>query len=288
MNAALHTIQKVLQRPLLVLCVFVLRTAVALGLSWPWVKLLAPGSVMSLPLGDRSLFAPGAALLIRVLVAREQQIYRLARVDAVYVAGLAILGSVFTASVLTTLNAGAGKGLSTWLRSTLRVVPSVVSIAFAFWSVTAVSIALAKFIYPLIPAIVYPIAGEKGADFAILLLVFCALSWVFIVFVISDLARAAAVKFKTGPIRAFRMSIQLVTVRFQANFGVALSWTLPAIIGPALISRCLPSPDSSTKSQMVLVAAMHLFTIMGLCVVHLGWWAAALDLVGSQYCTKNS
>jgi hypothetical protein len=235
---------------------------------------------MALPRGDRGLFAPGAALLLRVLAAREQQIYRLARADAVFVAGLAVLGGIFTASVLSALDAGAGKGLSKWLRSTLRVIPSVVSITLMFWALTAVSIALAKFIYPLIPAVVYPIAGEKGADFAFLLLVFGALSWVYFVFVISDLARAAAVKFETGPIRALHMSMRLVKRRFQASLGIALSWTLPAIVGPPLISRCLPSPDSSTQSQMALVVAMHLFTITGLCVLHLGWWAAALDLLG--------
>lgn len=279
MSAALYVLQKVLQRPLLILCVFVFRIVVALGLSWPLVKTLAPACVMALPQGDRSLFAPGAALLLRILAAREQQIYRLARVDAVFVAGLAVLGGVFTAGVLSTLDAGASKGLSTWIRSTLRAIPSVVSIALVFWTVTATFIVLAKFIYPLIPAVVYPIVGEKGADFAILLLGLCAVFWVFVVFVISDLARAAAVKFKTGPVRALKLSIQLVKGRFQTTIGVAFCWILPAIAGPPLISRCLPSPASNTQSQMALVAVTHLFAIMGLCVLHLGWWAAALDLV---------
>ena len=167
--------QQLLRRPMLVLIVFTLRTVLAIGLSWSWAKLVAPEIVMAHPNRDHELSAPGASLLLRIVAEQEHTLLQLARIYALFGVVLIFIGSIISAIVLVALVDSKETKWPIGMRKSVRVIPSIIGIAITHWLFLAAIIYFSLFMYPLIPAVVYPFAGEHGSDTALALLVAIAI-----------------------------------------------------------------------------------------------------------------
>ncbi len=269
----------VMRRPRLIVITFVLRSVVAIGLARSCSTLLAPEWVMAQRGGVRELWAPGAAILLRVMAERAQSLARLARTDALIGLALIVVGGVASAIVLCGLAEDPRARFSIWLRRGLRRSPRIVAIAVSGWLFSAVVLMVAKLAAPVIPTSVYPVAGELGADCALGLLILATLFAVFLAIVASDLARALVAREDLGFFAAMACALQcLIEARARCIVGAG-AFILPAIFVAPLLELCLPSASSSGLLGLAIRVLAHQVAILSLCALHLGWWTRALNLV---------
>lgn len=270
------------RRSTLILFVFAFRSAIAIGISGSWARVLAPENVLALPKGDRELFAPGAAVLLRILFEQEHKLIRYVHIDLMLCVGLIVIGSAISATVLSGLVDFKETRGRNWILRSIRITPSIVVITISCWLFWAALLYFLRFMYPVIPALVYPIAGEKGSDFALVFFFALALFAGVLAVVVGALARAVAVKAELGPLK----SLSFALCRLRAQFGKcvtgAAGWIALTIAGPATVEYCLPSADSLAPTQFIVTVLAHQVTVLGLCALHLCWWSFTLDLVQRQ------
>jgi hypothetical protein len=269
----------VIRRPSLVGVAFLLRSVVSLELAWSGSRLLAPSWVMAQRTGDRELWAPGATILLRVIAEQEQGFVRLLRVDALIGLGLIVLGGIAAAIVLCGLVDEPKARPSHWIGRGIRRSPQIVLITVAGWLLMATALVVAKLAAPVIPTFVYPTIGEIGADCALLLLSIVTLFTVFLTVIVSDLARALATREDFGLLAAFAGATQCLSNERTRCIAGAAAFTLPAICAPLVLEWWLPSTTSASAFGLVVRVLVHQLMILGLCILHLGWWQRALSLV---------
>jgi hypothetical protein len=276
-----YHLRHVMSRPVLVLIVVALRLAAGVGLSWNWAKILGNASIMATPRKDLELFAPGAATFLRTVAEQEQAISRLATRDLPFVIGLAIIGCAVTAFAFDILSERQDLSISLRIRKSLHAVPKMLGISVVCWLILVAVFLFAKLLYLLIPLVIYPIAGERGADVAILLLAIVVLVASFVVFIASDLARAIAVVSNRGTLNAVAHSIVCLRQAWGKCLVGATCWTLPALAGPPIVEYFLSStgPQGTYKTMTLILA--HQLMVLTLCVLHLCWWSKAIELICS-------
>ena len=269
----------VIRRPSLIGVAFLLRSVVSLELAWSGSRLLAPGWVMAQGGGDRELWAPGAGILLRVIAEQERGFVRLLRVDALIGLGLIVLGGLAAAIVLCGLVDEPKARPSRWVGHGIRRSPQIILITAASWLLMATTLVFAKLAAPVIPTFVYPIIGEIGADCALLLLSSVTLFTIFLTVIVSDLARGLATREDFGLLAALAGAIQCLSNERTRCIAGAAAFTLPAICAPPVLEWLLPSTTSASAFDLVVRVLVHQLMIVGLCILHLGWWKRALNLV---------
>jgi len=131
----------------------------------------------------------------------------------------------------------------------------------------------------VIPALVYAVGGEKGADVALLVLASMMLLAGFMVLVVSDLARAAAAKAELEFVDALLAAVECLKTQPRRCLLSAVGWIAPMIAGPPIVELCLSSIHSNARGQLLVLLIAHQVTILASCVLHLCWWSTAIDLV---------
>lgn len=264
---------------MLILLLFTVRSIAAFGLSWSWAKTLAPASVMAYPKGDRELFEPGAAALIRIVAEQRHEISHLVCVDVCLGLAMMVVGAVLTTLVLTALASSPKSAWTLRARAALRATPSIIGITVAYWLFLAVVLYLARLVVRLIPAAIYPIAGEKGSDVAFLVLAAAIVGVAYVALVAVDLARAATVSVGLNLTESLSAAAACLKTQPRVCLVYAAGWIAPALVGPAILEFLLSHAHSMARGQLLLSTLIHQTAIGILCTLHLWWWLKAIDLV---------
>jgi hypothetical protein len=263
----------------LVLFAYVLRGATALGLAWPVAKALAPRNVMALPRMDRELYAPGARVLLQTLT--EQGFPRFPWLRWGWGLGsvLLFIGAIGAAVLLSALAKPAGAKPFAWWRAATRALPTITAIS-TFGSLTIIAVAwVARTALPIIPAFIYPLLGEKGADAALVAVAFGVAFVALLTFTITDLARAAAIAFETGARTSLSVGIEVFGNHSGKCLAGAAGYLVASFILPLGIEALLPKTSVSNSEMLVAVAVIHQLTVFILCALHLCWWSLSLKIV---------
>ncbi len=279
MTASFYRLRHVSRHPTLIVVAYAVRLAAAFGLSWNWAKILGDGGVMAWPRKDSELFAPGAALLLRTIAEQEQSISRLAGFDLILVIGIAIVGCVLAAFAFDVLSTDRDASKSTPVCAPFRAVPAMLGISMSYWLSLIGVFVFAKLMYLLVPAIIYPIVGERGSDIAILLLAVIVAATSFFLFVVGDLARAIAVVYNRRPLDAVVLSIRCLRQQWAKCLLGAAYWAVPALSGPPIVEYYLASARVQWTHRTITLLLVHQLTALALCVLHLCWWSEAIELI---------
>jgi hypothetical protein len=263
----------------LVVIAYALRTLVAAALGAAVAKELAPTNVMALPRMDHELFAQGASVLGQVLVEHSSMLLRQWRFGWVIVVPLTFLGAIAAAILMSALASPRGTQARIWIKHGTQVAPVVMAITVAGWCAFAGVLAVAKFAQPLIPALVYPLFGEKGADTALVLLALGVLILGLFAFTVTDLARVSAVQARSGFRDSVAMALQCLCKHFRLCVVSAAIYAVLSLAIPAAVEMYLPKVLTLTPMTLTLSALAHQLTVFGLCALHLGWWALAIRIV---------
>jgi uncharacterized membrane protein len=148
-----------------------------------------------------------------------------------------------------------------------------------FWILIVVILGFSLFIYPFIPAVVYPIAGEKGADCALLLLALITALIILMVLILSELAKVATVTIQGGVANACAISIECIRNGFWRCFGSAGCWIAATLVLLIVTSLGLTALDAGRSGRVTIFALAHQLTILALCFAHLSWWAFAREII---------
>ena len=263
----------------LVLLAYVLRGATALGLTWPLAKALAPPNVMALPRMDRELFSPGARVLLQTLA--EQGFPRLPWLRWGWALGgvLLVIGAIGAAVLLSALANRAGAKPFAWRRAATRALPTIVAISTFGWLTIVAVVWVARTTLPIVPAFIYPLLGEKGADAALVVVALGVAFVALLTFIITDLARAAAIAFEAGARTSLSIGMEVFGSHSGKCLAGAAAYLAAAVILPLGIEALLPKTSVSTSAILVAVTVIHQLTTFTLCALHLCWWSLALKIV---------
>ena len=270
------SVLKAMRHPGLVALIFGFRLLVALIFAWPLTRVLSPVWVMSQPRRDQTLFEPGSELLLRLISENRQVILHLLRVDLWIIAAVIVVGTVPSTYVLIALRDARGSSANTGLRAMLHSVPRQVGIVVSYWVAVAAAAALAKSLFPLIPALVYPWFGEKGADVALAALMGSLALTIITLRLVCDLARASAIESPANMTTICGLVLRDLGCRTSFWLKAIVLWGLlmaaVPLLAESLVLTCATS--STLKPGPVFI---HQGTVLALCVLQLGWWALAID-----------
>jgi len=98
-------------------------------------------------------------------------------------------------------------------------------------------------------------------------------------FAVVDLARAHNALSQSAIRDSFAAAISCIALRFWACMVGALGYALLALALPVLVEMSLPQVLTLSLGKLLLTAFAHQGAVLGLCALHLGWWAMAIELV---------
>jgi len=262
-----------------VILAYSIRSVFSLALAACLAPRLAPVNVMALPRMDRELFAPGGRVLVQVLV--EQSIRLLPWLRFGWTVGLiaVAVGALASAGIITALALPPSTSRSVWLRRAAQGLPTQLGIVLTGWIGFLAILSLSQWAYGIIPALVYRLLGEKGADIAIVIGVLVLAFSGVLGFALADLARAHNAQLQTGVRDSFAAAMSCLALRFRACMAGAFGYALLALFLPVLVERGLPQVSTLSPGKLVLTVFVHQGAVLGLCALHLGWWAMAIKLV---------
>ena len=272
----------------LVFLAYALRSVVALTLAWPLAHRLAPVNILALPRGDRELFAPGSRALIQTLAEQAPRLMKWWHWGWLWGSAVVFAGGVSAAFLLHALAQPPGTEVTVWLRKFRNALPAVLAVTIIQWLAFLGLITLGKTALPIVPAFVYPLFGEKGADAALLVLALAVAALAFLVFVIADLARAAAVAWPDGMQASLGLALQSFASRPQLCVAVAMGYFTASCVLPVGAEWLLPKTLTASSLGLATTVLIHQLVVAALCALHLFWWHTTLRVVCAPQQTKNN
>lgn len=261
--------REALSRPGLIGLVFVVRSSLAIAAAALWLGAFSPGWIMGLPQRDESLFEPGLATLLRLLSENGTEWSHLARVTLGGAAGALVVGAVLVTFVLHAL---AHRSKS-WraLRATFASLPLQVLITACYAVCVLLAVFVTQRLSHVLPALVYPLLGEKGADAMLLTLALVLVATLVGIRITCDLARIAAIQSNRGALLAVATALGSLRDRWRFWVGAYSCLTLPTLLLPILIEWWLPTFGKSPRFGF-WPALVHQLTIVALSAFQLSWW----------------
>jgi len=263
----------------LVLLAYSVRSFVALLLGWPLAQSFSPGNVAALPGRGRELFAPGASLLLPLLAQRSRELLPWWQFGWTLGLLAVLVGAVVTTVIFSALAVPTEVRASVWLCRSVRRVPANVALTLSGWIAFGGILFLARTLYALVPTLIYPFFGEKGADVALGLLFLAVAFAGLITLTIVDLARAENSQEDSGLRQSLAVALECLGDRFCGCITGPLSYCILAIALPIVVEANLLPAVNQTTGRLLLTLAMHQLAVLGICALHLRWWHFAIRLV---------
>lgn len=200
------------------------------------------------------LFAPGSEWLIRLVSEYRQDLaggaqQRLLEVLAAQVVSVLVSTWVLAQIQRRELTSGGWR-----LKETVAQFPAQLAFVGAFWSLMFIGAGIVKAAYPVIPSLVYPLLGERGADAALACAVLLILVTVVAARAWCEVARL--LKFSTG----FTVSQTAV----DAALALGNDWRYYLGISSAFLAAAMGLP-------LVVCCTVRAFEYSN----HWGWASAA-------------
>jgi len=273
------------RRPLAVLAYYIYQLALSLVLAWPVSRALG-GIFGGHPRGDAVLFDPGGWALLALRTPYDRASPAIAGLVTLVVVLGSVLGLVPLAALLTSIShvtpetrTPRPRHLAPYVVATFKPLAQLLAVG---WALELSLAAVAWWSFGAVRDAAEPRWGDARADQLGALVCALVLALVAIVAVLHDLARAGAVRYRSGTLGAIRAA--LLTMR-RAPVRVLWSWTWRggaslALIG--LVALVVPSLGSRGAASVVAIALLHQLVIAARTGLRASWLARTLRAVDTH------
>jgi hypothetical protein len=258
-----------LSRPGLIGLVFVVRSALAIAAAALWLDAFSPGWIMGLPRRDESLFEPGLATLARLLSENGADWSHRARVTLGCAAGTLLVSAVLVTFILHALAHKAQPRRA--LSATFASLPFQLLITVGYAVSVLLAIFIAQRLSHVLPALVYPALGEKGADATLLALALALVATLVGIRITCDLARITAIQSNRSALLAIATALDTLRDRWRFWVSAYSCLAAPALLLPVFVEWWLPTFGSAPRFGF-LPMLVHQSTIVLLSALQLSWW----------------
>jgi len=271
MKSATAALRDALQHPGLLALLFIVRSFIAVTATWLLIDAFSPAWVMGLPRKDESFFEPGLALLLRLCSENRQQ-WSHWGAGSIWIAVVAAaLGAVAVVFVLFSLQFNTRPPLRLTLRKTIDSVPRQLSIVSVYWLAVILAIYAVRQLSGVLPAMIYPWLGEKGADAMLLCLVAVLAATVVGLRIACDLARVGATR-SDQPVAAISATaMRALCSRWRFWLGTYACFAIPSVALPVAIESWTPTFAHSAHFGL-LPTLVHKGAVLVICLLQLSWW----------------
>jgi hypothetical protein len=266
--------------------VYAIHLALALGFAWPVTRLLADAALVH-PRGDLVLFEPGATYLVEAFRLERASLTSVAEGSVLAVLATSYLGLLPLAALLhalaqagrvtfASLVAAAGRFFGTFSLLLGLALVSTALLAFVPLTVGSLLDDKLKLVF-----------GDRNHDIARTSFRVVALLAAALVAVVHDLARAASVARELRALDAVRLAVQV----FRAFPWRALgAWGLRGTAGIALVvvvAWVTTRIGVHTGLRFGVVTVIHQAVVLSLVLLRARWLASALKLIAGVIGAKE-
>ena len=271
MKSATAALRDALQRPGLLALLFIVRSFIAAMAAWLLVDAFSPAWVMGLPRGDESFFEPGLALLLRLCGENRQRWSHWGAVSIWIAVVAAAVGAVAVVFVLFSLQSNTRPPLRLTLRKTIGSVPRQLGIVSVYWLAVILAVYVVRQLSGVLPAMIYPWLGEKGADAMLLCLVTALVATVVGLRIACDLARVGATRSDQPVAVIGATAIRVLCGRWRFWLGTYACFAIPSVALPVVIEFWIPTFANSAHFGL-LPTLIHQGAVLVICLLQLSWW----------------
>ncbi len=270
------------RRPLAILGVWLFQALLSLAVAWPITRGIA-ASYADDPRGDAALFADGGYGLLEWLQAERNAVASITGTLAVMMAIALVLGTVPLIGLLTSLayttqdlRAPRAPHLVPFLARSMWPMLGLLGLGgLATFGVFALATGLAWWADDRLD----DRFGEARAGQFSIAIFFVLMIFVAVIGVIHDLARAAVIRFRSGPSMALRAAFSAF---WKQKLVLTWSWAWRALVGLLLLGgAALVSARFGGRPGVALVVLMvlHQLVVIARVALRASWLARALRAV---------
>lgn len=257
------------------------RSLTAVTAAWLLIDVFSPAWVMGLPRQDENFFEPGLALLLRLFSENRQQWSHWATVGIWIAVVTAAVGAVAVTFILFSLRFDSRPPLRLNLRRTVGNTPRQLGIVSVYWLAVILAVFVARRLAGVLPALIYPWLGEKGADAVLICLVAALAATLVAMRITCDLARVGATRSEQPIVVVGAMALRDLLSRWRFWLGTYLCFAIPNVAVPIVIEIWVPTFAGSSHFglQSTLV---HQGAVLVTCILQLSWWVSVQAHAATQ------
>lgn len=273
------------RRPLAVFVYYLYQLVLSLLLAWPVSRALAHVFGGN-PRGDAVLFDPGGWALLALRPSYERAAPALSMALLLVVLLGSVLGLVPLAGLLVFIShvtpdtrAPRPRHLVPYVVGTFKPLAQLLVLG---WALELALVAVAAWSFGAVRAAAEPRWGDARAGQLGALALLVVLSALAVVAVLHDLARAGAVRYRTGTLGALRAG--LLTLR-RAPLRVLWSWAWrggASLVLVGLAASVVPHLGSSGAASVAAIAGLHQLVVAFRAALRASWLARALRAVDAH------
>lgn len=271
MKSPTAALREALQHPGLLALLFVVRSFLAVATAWLMLDAFSPAWIMGLPRRDESLFEPGLALLLRLSGENRLQWSHFGAVGVGLAVSAAVVGAVTVAFVLFSIPYDPRPPPQRRLRYTIASVPRQLGIVSVYWLAVILAVYVVRQLSGVLPAMIYPWLGEKGADAMLLCLVALLAAAVIGLRIASDLVRVEAICSDQPVAVIGATALRDFRLRWRFWLGSYACFAIPSVAVPVMLELKFPTFAHSAHFGLI-PTLVHQGAVLATCLLQLSWW----------------